>query len=1276
MSNQSPTQSKVESFNDEHEAFAASRVSQYVFVPTKDVYFNTLDQHADTLEGDIKPPLVLVGNEGSGKSALLANWAAKRREHKHRDEFLFQHFVGCTTQSLELAHTLLRLETALKDFFQLREMKVPDTEVELRWSLNRFLEAASKKHSPARIVIIIDGVHRLKGDATPEGTLYWLPTELPPCVRFIVSTVEFERNPKIKTKDGVAHHTFVELSRRQCPILKVEPLGVTTRHSVINAFCHLFDFDISESQQFKIVTAHSSAQPMYLRTLLQALRLITSLNHINMDELLEKLLLCTTAHDLVGKTLNICCQPYDDDSTIPLNEYGDNLIADLLGKMLSMIYVSRSGLTEAEIWGLLSMSHLETNEDQKLRLMTIVKDYTMVVNDMYSFSHEIYREVVYSKYITSRTHLVEWHRRLARFFGQLPPCDRKLVALPYHLEKAGSWTKVKNCLTDIEMFQIWWTPKFKNDFIKFWASLTRKLPSTNTDMDEQIGQTVSKNGQGVGIPGAAGGNGSNIVGGGVGSNSNDNETQQSSLWKNRPSYDVVDEYVKSLDEFRNAKHPPDEAVAGIILEIGDFLLEFATLGHEQNADVPAMIHPKILQEDLKAIGVPYIEIDEDGRSSLVYPEILNYVCNKQKNDDGIGMMDAPTKAIEDVPVCTNYYYHRWMWIQYPYIALGNCDVRYSEGITQKLQEMSDTQGKFKSTSTSNLHVTTNNNHTLSRSQSAFDGINKKLKKYTANLSVDNKELSSSWNSNTFKLPEIKFNRKAARSIPRVVKDDNGSSAGGSGGGDEAKATSSKVMQRILSLQDSISNYREEYDFLVRMKSLLEKRLLDFKDDLVDLQRTAASCFEYDDDLEAAIKREQEGAKKLEKCKQYNKNLHQLVLMCDRHPANVPALIIELQNKIELDAYLLSEIKKRLWEQKFERQTATNTFTSMKNLVADAVEMHNKLLEYRYSLRKDLTQQAIEDEKLLEMREQLRLKKNKKLLETSNSVTSLPGNNGKDKKDNNHPNAQEKEQVKKMTWEETWSLIVSRTGILEPEAFFQRLNNSSALEQQINTIKKTSEARLDTLKKEVVAVESELEEVRYEASFAGVQSTKEHKKQLSEKQTKLKQIKEKTEAMEQLEQKVVAGLAHISDILFIPKSEEDAPVVNLIRDIEAVLDTLINEREKQLQQQQGGGGANGANSGLSLGGGLNSAGGRDSLSSMVSILNAMPLFYLIYYLFNRRCLRLTQTPIDLLSLTLSLPSMNHRKFVYQKGFHLVLQTKKRLTHSKELIRLMMTNKRMS
>ena len=60
--------SKSLSFTDEHEAFAASRVSQYVYVPTRDHFFQTLDQHADTLEGDVKPPLVLLGNEGKKAS--------------------------------------------------------------------------------------------------------------------------------------------------------------------------------------------------------------------------------------------------------------------------------------------------------------------------------------------------------------------------------------------------------------------------------------------------------------------------------------------------------------------------------------------------------------------------------------------------------------------------------------------------------------------------------------------------------------------------------------------------------------------------------------------------------------------------------------------------------------------------------------------------------------------------------------------------------------------------------------------------------------------------------------------------------------------------------------------------------------------------------------------------------------------------------------------------------------------------------------------------------
>ena len=70
--------------------FAASRSTDYIYEePSKDAAaFAALDAHAETIEGDVKLPLVVTGAPGCGKSALLANWVNRRSKTKHRDEFL------------------------------------------------------------------------------------------------------------------------------------------------------------------------------------------------------------------------------------------------------------------------------------------------------------------------------------------------------------------------------------------------------------------------------------------------------------------------------------------------------------------------------------------------------------------------------------------------------------------------------------------------------------------------------------------------------------------------------------------------------------------------------------------------------------------------------------------------------------------------------------------------------------------------------------------------------------------------------------------------------------------------------------------------------------------------------------------------------------------------------------------------------------------------------------------------------------------------------------
>lgn len=58
--------------------------------------------------------------------------------------------------------------------------------------------------------------------------------------------------------------------------------------------------------------------------------------------------------------------------------------------------------------------------------MNHTQDSTMLVQGQRSFSHEEFREVVYSKYIQSPEAMVRLHILMARYFARLPASDRKV----------------------------------------------------------------------------------------------------------------------------------------------------------------------------------------------------------------------------------------------------------------------------------------------------------------------------------------------------------------------------------------------------------------------------------------------------------------------------------------------------------------------------------------------------------------------------------------------------------------------------------------------------------------------------------------------------------------------------------------------------------------------------------------------------------------------------------------------------------------------------------
>ncbi len=104
--------------NLEHDAFAHSRELVYIRRQTD---FDCLTAHA---RDNSTQPLVILGESGSGKSALLANWVRDYQE-KH-DDLVFWHFCGSSPASTDPIAMLRRLMMTLKQPFQIED-DIPTT---------------------------------------------------------------------------------------------------------------------------------------------------------------------------------------------------------------------------------------------------------------------------------------------------------------------------------------------------------------------------------------------------------------------------------------------------------------------------------------------------------------------------------------------------------------------------------------------------------------------------------------------------------------------------------------------------------------------------------------------------------------------------------------------------------------------------------------------------------------------------------------------------------------------------------------------------------------------------------------------------------------------------------------------------------------------------------------------------------------------------------------------------------------------------------------------
>jgi nephrocystin-3 len=420
----------------DHEAFAETRRRTYIGRPG---YFARLDRHAAGDGG----PLVLIGDSGSGKSALVANWLQHWRT-QHPNDFLFQHYIGGTPDSADHWRLMARLIAEIKRWSNDPE-DPPRTHDDLLRDFPLWLAKARIKaeHDGVRCIVVLDALNQLE-EHDHARLLSWLPQHpFTGGLRLIVSTLPGE--------------TMEAVMQRGWESLRVEPLTPDERRQMIEHYLGRFGKKLDTARLDRLAAAPAAANPLYLKILLDELRVTGT--HDRLDERLNDYLSAPDIPALLKKVLARYQQDYERDRP------------GLVSESLGLIWAARRGLSENELLHLLKPANQE-----KLPLATwsplraALEEGLVDRGGILNFAHEFLRSAVEAAFVPGEARRDELRLQLADEFEQQPITARSCDELPWLLQQTESFVRLRKCLLSVDRF-LEIHKRDKEELRRYWVGL-------------------------------------------------------------------------------------------------------------------------------------------------------------------------------------------------------------------------------------------------------------------------------------------------------------------------------------------------------------------------------------------------------------------------------------------------------------------------------------------------------------------------------------------------------------------------------------------------------------------------------------------------------------------------------------------------------------------------------------------------------------------------------------------------------------------------------------
>ena len=416
-----PASGTPDSEDVEQNSFALSRTAVYVERPALN---DVLDRHF--MDG--RQPLVVTGEAGSGKSALLARWADRMRV-EHPEALVVFHSIGASTYSADWRLLVRRLiqETA---------GEIPADLAVAAWrdALQRALDRAAAQRT---VVIVIDALNQLD-DVDNAQDLAWLPESFAPGVRVVLSTL--------------AGTPLDEIRRRGFPEAVVAPLTAVEKREVIQKYLDFYGKELSEARTARLCAAEAASNPLFLRALLDELRQFGSYSRL--DERLALYLQAQVPEDLFGMILERYEADYERERP--------GLVRDAC----SFLLAARRGLSEAELLDVIGgpegpLPHLYWSP-----LFLAAESSLVTRSGLLNFAHDHIRRAANRRYGGGRGA----HDDLAAYFRAREPGRRKAEELPWQLQQAERWDTLRDVLLDPPFLADIWEVN-RTDLKRYWANL-------------------------------------------------------------------------------------------------------------------------------------------------------------------------------------------------------------------------------------------------------------------------------------------------------------------------------------------------------------------------------------------------------------------------------------------------------------------------------------------------------------------------------------------------------------------------------------------------------------------------------------------------------------------------------------------------------------------------------------------------------------------------------------------------------------------------------------